>query len=194
MKCIWLRQDEIEKPEVEVAQEEKPQASVVGYSRPVILWSVSFASMAVCMVLWKSGKSELSISSIFLCIHLSICLFACLPIYSPDISYLSIDPSIYQSISLSINLPIYLSTYLSMYLSNLILFDPIWSYSILSDLILSNPIQVYLIPSNPIWSHLFPSDPIWSHLILSIPIYSYLAINQPTWYIQWMYLFVCRSV
>ena len=153
-----------------------------------------FASMAVCMVLWKSGKSELSISSIFLCIHLSICLFACLPIYSPDISYLSIDPSIYQSISLSINLPIYLSTYLSMYLSNLILFDPIWSYSILSDLILSNPIQVYLIPSNPIWSHLFPSDPIWSHLILSIPIYSYLAINQPTWYIQWMYLFVCRSV
>ena len=131
---------------------------------------------------------------IYLSMYPSFYLFACLPIYSPDIFYLSIDPSIYQSISLSINLPIYLSTYLSMYLSNLILFDPIWSYSILSDLILSNPIQVYLIPSNPIWSHLFPSDPIWSHLILSIPIYSYLAINQPTWYIQWMYLFVCRSV
>ena len=117
MKCIWLRQDEIEKPEVEVAQEEKPQASVVGYSRPVILWSVSFASMAVCMVLWKSGKSELSISSIFLCIHLSICLFACLPIYSPDIFYLSIYRSIYLSIYQSINQLTYLPVYLSIHVS-----------------------------------------------------------------------------
>ena len=93
-----------------------------------------FASMAVCMVLWKSGKSELYISSIFLCIHLSICLFACLPIYSPDIFYhlnflswswvwfhfesrrSTFRPNVLKQLPL-FNLSIYRSIYLSIYQS-----------------------------------------------------------------------------
>ena len=126
MKCIWLRQDEIEKPEVEVAQEEKPQASVVGSSRPAILWSVSLLPWR-CV--WCFGSLENQSYLFHLSFYVSIFLFVCLPVYQFThliySIYLSIDPSIYQSISLSINLPIYLSTYLSMYLSNLILFDPI---------------------------------------------------------------------
>ena len=111
---IW--NDEIE-PTAEVVQEEKAQASVVGWVQPP---SNSLVFQFTSMAAWWFGnlgyQSYLSHLSFYASIFLTVCLPVYLFIYSSNIFNLSVHPSIYQPISLSINLPTCLPTDPCIYL------------------------------------------------------------------------------